>query len=70
MRAVVAATEELRADEHLAVMLATEPGKTLADLTVEGVPRIIRFATRSWLLSPSRSSTATRRSASSTSSPV
>jgi AcrR family transcriptional regulator len=45
VRAVVAATEELRVDEHLAVMLATEPGKTLGDLTVEGVPRIIRFAT-------------------------
>ena len=45
MRTVVAATQELRADDHLAVMLATEPGKTLGELTVEGVPRIIRFAT-------------------------
>lgn len=45
VRTVVVATEELRADDHLAVMLATEPGKTLGDLTVEGVPRIIRFAT-------------------------
>ncbi len=45
VRAVVTATEELRVDDHLAVMLATEPGKTLGDLTVEGVPRIIRFAT-------------------------
>ena len=26
-------------------MLATEPGTTLGQLTVEGVPRIIRFAT-------------------------
>jgi AcrR family transcriptional regulator len=45
VRAVVAATQELRADEHLALMLAAEPGATLSQLTVEGVPRIIRFAT-------------------------
>lgn len=45
VRTVVVATQELRDDEHLAIMLATEPGKTLGDLTVEGVPRIIRFAT-------------------------
>jgi AcrR family transcriptional regulator len=45
VRAVVAATQELRADDHLAVMLATEPGTTLGQLTVEGVPRILRFAT-------------------------
>jgi AcrR family transcriptional regulator len=45
VRAVVAATAELRADEHLALMLASEPGATLSDLTVEGLPRIIRFAT-------------------------
>ena len=44
VRAVVAATEELRADEHLALMLASEPGRTLSQLTVEGLPRIIRFA--------------------------
>ena len=43
--AVVVATQELRADEHLALMLASEPGETLSQLTVEGVPRIIRFAT-------------------------
>ncbi len=42
---VVVATQELRADEHLAVMLSTEPGTMLGQLTVEGVPRIIRFAT-------------------------
>jgi hypothetical protein len=35
----------LREDEHLAAMLATVPGEALGDLTVEGVPRIIRFAT-------------------------
>jgi len=45
VRTVVAATQELRADEHLAVMLASEPGEALGQLTVEGVPRIIRFAT-------------------------
>ncbi len=45
VRAVVAATQELRADDHLALMLASEPGATLGQLTVEGVPRIIRFAT-------------------------
>lgn len=43
--AVVAATRELRADDHLAVMLASEPGATLGELTVGGLPRIIRMAT-------------------------
>ncbi len=42
---VVAATHELRADQHLAVMLASEPGETLTSLTVDGLPRIIRVAT-------------------------
>jgi len=42
--AVVAATRELRADEHLALMMASEPGETLSQLTVEGLPRIIRMA--------------------------
>jgi AcrR family transcriptional regulator len=41
---VVAATRELRADEHLAMMMASEPGETLSQLTVEGLPRIIRMA--------------------------
>jgi AcrR family transcriptional regulator len=45
VRAVVGATEELRADEHLALRLAAEPGRMLSQLTVEGLPRIIRFAT-------------------------
>ena len=44
VRAVVVATNELRADRHLAVMLASEPGDTLAQLTVQGLPRIIRMA--------------------------
>lgn len=43
--AVVAATRSLRDDEHLAIMLATEPGTCLTSLTVEGVPRIVEFAT-------------------------
>ncbi len=42
---VVAATRELRADEHLALMMATEPGETISQLTVAGLPRIIRMAT-------------------------
>lgn len=41
----VAATRALRADEHLAVMLATEPGQIASQLTVEGLPRIISMAT-------------------------
>lgn len=41
---VVFATNEMRNDEHLAIMLMSEPGETLAQLTVQGVPRIIRMA--------------------------
>ncbi len=44
VRAVVAATLELRADDQLAAMLASEPGETLGQLTVEGFPRIVRMA--------------------------
>lgn len=44
VRTVVVATHELRTDEHLAVMLMSEPGDTLANLTVQGLPRIIRMA--------------------------
>jgi AcrR family transcriptional regulator len=44
VRLVTTATAELRADQHLAIMLATEPGETLGQLTVEGLPRIIRVA--------------------------
>lgn len=47
VRAVVGATRSLRNDEHLAAMLATEPGEMLSQLTVDGVPRIIRMATAS-----------------------
>jgi AcrR family transcriptional regulator len=45
VRTVVAATHELRDDQHLAVMLASSPGDTLGELTVDGLPRIIRVAT-------------------------
>jgi AcrR family transcriptional regulator len=41
---VVAATTELRADQHLALTLASEPGEVLGQLTVEGLPRIMRVA--------------------------
>ena len=44
IRCVVVATTELRADDHLALMLASEAGETLAQLTVQGLPRIIRMA--------------------------
>lgn len=44
VRTVVYATVELRSDEHLAIMLASEPGDTLSNLTVQGLPRIIRMA--------------------------
>ena len=35
VRCVVHSTHALRADEHLAAMLASEPGDTLGNLTVE-----------------------------------
>jgi len=44
VRTVVFATNDLRADDHLAIMLASEPGDTLSQLTVQGLPRIIRMA--------------------------
>jgi AcrR family transcriptional regulator len=50
VRTVVVATHELRNDHHLALMLAHEPGDTLGQLTVQGLPRIIRMA--SLFLSP------------------
>ena len=45
VRTVVCATRELRADDHLAVMLASEPGETISQLSVDGLPRIVRVAT-------------------------
>jgi AcrR family transcriptional regulator len=44
VRCVTVAYAELMADQHLANMLATEPGETLGDLTVNGVSRIVRVA--------------------------
>ena len=44
VRTVVYATNALRSDEHLAIMLASEPGETLRNLTVQGLPRIVRMA--------------------------
>lgn len=44
VRAVTCSLRELRADDHLAIMLASEPGAVVSDLTVEGLPRIIRVA--------------------------
>ena len=40
---VVVATRELHADQHLALMMASEPGEALSQLTVAGLPRIIRM---------------------------
>ena len=61
VRTVVYATGELRSDEHLAIMLASEPGEALANLTVQGLPRIIRMA--SLFLAPSVEPYLDRRSA-------
>jgi len=44
VRCIVAATTELRNDEHLAMMLATEPGSTLMQFTIDGLSRIVRVA--------------------------
>jgi AcrR family transcriptional regulator len=44
VRAVTCATTELRADQHLARLLASEPGAVVSELTVDGLPRIIRMA--------------------------
>jgi AcrR family transcriptional regulator len=45
VRVVTNATRMLQADEHLKLMLASEPGEVATDLTVEGLPRIFRAAT-------------------------
>ena len=45
LRTVVHATRELRSDERLGAMLAAEPGEALSDLTVQGLPRVVRMAT-------------------------
>jgi AcrR family transcriptional regulator len=45
VRGVVGATRMLQTDEHLKLMLASEPGEVASDLTVAGLPRIFRVAT-------------------------
>ena len=45
VEAVVFSINDLRADEHMAAMMASAPGETVTHLTVEGLPRIIRVAT-------------------------
>jgi len=47
---VVEATRQLRSDEHLQTMLASQPGDVAADLTVDGLPVIVENATA--LLAP------------------
>ena len=45
VRCMVVATTELRSDNNIALMLAAEPNEVLSQLTVQGVPRIVRVAT-------------------------
>lgn len=42
--AITCATIELRNNQHLAIMLASEPGAVVGELTVEGLPRILRVS--------------------------
>jgi AcrR family transcriptional regulator len=44
VRGLVGATELLRTDEHLQIMLASEPGEVVHELTVAGLPRIFESA--------------------------
>lgn len=46
VRCIVFASHELTSDERLASMLASERGAVLANLTVDGVPRIVNVATQ------------------------
>jgi AcrR family transcriptional regulator len=48
LRIVVEATQQLRSDEHLQVMLASQPGELAASLTIDGLPVIVETAT-AWL---------------------
>jgi AcrR family transcriptional regulator len=45
VRSIVLSSRDLLADEHLALMMASEPGEAVSQLTVDGLPRIIRVAT-------------------------
>lgn len=44
-RTISVAMRELSGDEHLATMLASAPGEVISEMTVDGLPRIIRVAT-------------------------
>lgn len=44
-RCIVVASRELASDDHLAMLLAAERGQVLGELTVDGLPRVIRMAT-------------------------
>jgi AcrR family transcriptional regulator len=44
VQAVTCATVELRNDQHLAIMMASEAGAVVSELTVEGLPRIVGVA--------------------------
>ena len=46
VKASVYATREMRADEHLTMMMSTEEGTALKSLTVEGMPRILNVASQ------------------------
>ena len=46
VRCIVFSSRELTSDEQLASMLASERGAVLANLTVDGVPRIVNVATQ------------------------
>ncbi len=46
VKASVYAMREMRADEHLTMMLSTEEGTALKALTVEGLPRILNVASQ------------------------
>lgn len=61
VRCVVSASTQLRDDEHLAMMLATEPGSTLLQFTLDGLSRIVRVA--SSYLAPLASQYLARRDA-------
>lgn len=60
VRCIVVATNELRSDEHLALVLATEPGTTLTQFTVAGMPRTVRVASSSHISSHHRNDSISR----------
>jgi AcrR family transcriptional regulator len=44
VQVVVGSTRSLRSDQHLAALLATEPGHAASQLTIDGLPRIVSMA--------------------------